>query len=117
MTHLSNSRIQVLLDETMTLAVGGMLNPKSTNFAINVFQTKVADQRKPIEPSVRGFIVVLRIHERPREKTNNLHNVKTKTQISFAVTTKLISSFLFATQIVHFLFFLNPKFEASFLLL
>ena len=28
-------------------------------------------------------------------------NVKTKTQISFAVTTKLISAYVFATQIVH----------------
>ena len=38
---------------------------------------------------------------------------KTKTQISFAVTAKLISAFVFATQIVQFLFFLNPKFQAS----
>ena len=36
---------------------------------------------------------------------------------SFAVTAKLISAFVFATQIVHFLFFLNPKFQASSLLL
>ena len=42
---------------------------------------------------------------------------KTKTQISFAVTAKLISAFVFATRIVHFLFFLNPKFQASSLLL
>ena len=38
---------------------------------------------------------------------------KTKTQISFAVTAKLISAIVFATWIVHFLFFLNPKFQAS----
>ena len=38
---------------------------------------------------------------------------KTKTQISFAVTAKLISAFVFATQIVQFLYFLNPKFQAS----
>ena len=38
---------------------------------------------------------------------------KTKTQISFAVTTKLISAFVFATRIVQSLFFLNPKFQAS----
>ena len=38
---------------------------------------------------------------------------KTKTQISFAVTAKLISVFVFATRIVQFLFFLNPKFQAS----
>ena len=38
---------------------------------------------------------------------------KTKTQISFAVTAKLISAFVFATWIEHSLFFLNPKFQAS----
>ena len=39
--------------------------------------------------------------------------VKTKTQISFAVTAKLISAFVFATWIVQYLFFLNTKFPAS----
>ena len=38
---------------------------------------------------------------------------KTKAQISFAVTAKLISAFVFATRIVQFLFFLNPKLQAS----
>ena len=38
---------------------------------------------------------------------------KTKTQISFAVTAKLIRAFVFATRIVQFLFYLNPKFQAS----
>ena len=38
---------------------------------------------------------------------------KTKTQISFAVTAKLISPFVFATWIVQSLYFLNPKFQAS----
>ena len=37
---------------------------------------------------------------------------KTKAQISFAVTAKLISAFVFATRIVQFLFYLNPKFQA-----
>ena len=37
---------------------------------------------------------------------------KTKTQISFAVPAKLISVFVFATQIVQFLYYLNPKFQA-----
>ena len=31
----------------------------------------------------------------------------------FAVTAKLISAFVFATRIVQFLFYLNPKFQAS----
>ena len=53
-------------------------------------------------------------YEPPRGKTNNLHTVaKTKAQISFAVTAKLISAFVFATQIVQFLYFLHPKFPAS----
>ena len=38
---------------------------------------------------------------------------KTKTQISFAVTAKLISVFVFATQIVCSFYFLNPKFQGS----
>ena len=38
---------------------------------------------------------------------------KTKTQISFAVTAKLISAFVFAIQIVQSLYYLNPKFQAS----
>ena len=38
---------------------------------------------------------------------------KAKAQISFAVTAKLISAFVFATRIVLFLFYLNPKFQAS----
>ena len=38
---------------------------------------------------------------------------KTKTQISCVVTAKLISAFVFATWIVQYLYFLNPKFQAS----
>ena len=38
---------------------------------------------------------------------------KTKTQISFAVTAKLISAFVFAIRIVQLLYYLNPKFQAS----
>ena len=38
---------------------------------------------------------------------------KTKTQISFAVTAKLISAFVFATRIVQSLYFLHPKCQVS----
>ena len=38
---------------------------------------------------------------------------KTKTHISFAVTAKLISAFVFAKRIVQFLYYLNPKVQAS----
>ena len=34
-------------------------------------------------------------------------------QISFTVTAKLISAFVFTTRIVQSLYFLNPKFQAS----
>ena len=52
-------------------------------------------------------------YEPRREKTSFLHMRKTKTQISFAVTAKLISAFIFATRIVQSLYFLNTKFQAS----
>ena len=38
---------------------------------------------------------------------------ETKTQISCAVTAHLISTFVFAIQIVQSLYYLNPKFQAS----
>ena len=39
--------------------------------------------------------------------------MKTKAQISCAVTAQLIIAFVFTTQIVHFLFFLNLIYQAS----
>ena len=47
------------------------------------------------------------VNEPPRDKTNNLHMRKQ------TVTAKLISAFVFASRIVQFLSFLNPKFPAS----
>ena len=47
------------------------------------------------------------------EKTQQFAYAKTKAQISFAVTAKLISAFVFATRIVQFLFVLKPKFPVS----
>ena len=68
------------------------------------------------EPQKTGFFVTQLnyplINEPCREKTGFLHMLKkTKTQISFAVTAKLISAFVFATRIVQSLYFLNPKFK------
>ena len=40
-------------------------------------------------------------------------SAKTKAQISFVVTAKLISAFVFAIRIVQFLYFLNPTCQAS----
>ena len=57
--------------------------------------------------------MLLRYFEPHREKTVFFAYAKTKTQISFAVTVKLISAFVFATRIVQSLYFLNTKFQAS----
>ena len=50
-------------------------------------------------------------NERPHEKTNVLHMRKQRPQISFAVTAKLISAFVFATWIVQSLYFLIRNFK------
>ena len=47
------------------------------------------------------------INEPRHEKTGVFAYAKTKTQISFTVTAKLISAFVFATRIVQFLYFLS----------
>ena len=47
-------------------------------------------------------------NEPPRGKTNNLHRRKQRRR-----SASLISAFVFATRIVQFLFYLNPKFQAS----
>ena len=52
------------------------------------------------------------LYEPRYEKTGILHMRKIKTQISFAITAKLISTFVFATRIVQSVYFLNPKFQA-----
>ena len=56
------------------------------------------------------------VHEPRHGKTNILY-AKTKAQIIFAVIAKMISAFVFATRIVPFLYFLNPKFPAIILCL
>ena len=52
------------------------------------------------------------LRSRPWEIQQSAY-AKTKVQISFAVTAKLISAFVFASRIVQFLFYLNLKFQAS----
>ena len=57
------------------------------------------------------------ISEPHHEKNRIFAWAKTKTQISFAVTAKLISAFVFATWIVQFLIYLLQIFRVSSLLL
>ena len=47
------------------------------------------------------------------DKNQQFAYAKTKGQISFAVTAKLISTFVFAKQIVESLFYLYTKFQPS----
>ena len=63
-----------------------------------------------VEPLSLNYRV---LNEPRHEKTGFFAYAKTKTQISFAVTAKLISAFVFTKRIVQFLFYLNPKFQAS----
>ena len=55
----------------------------------------------------------MQIQQSAYEKTKAQINFAETAQISFTVTAKLISAFVFATQIVEFVYFLNPKFQAS----
>ena len=57
----------------------------------------------------KNFLIKIELRH---EKTKVLHDAKTKVHISCAVTQQLISVFVFATQIVQFLFYLYSKFQA-----
>ena len=69
------------------------------------------------EVCVYGFIEIIQFAinppYEPRYEKRLFANAKTKTQISCAVSAQLISAFVFATQILQSLYFLNPKFQAS----
>ena len=60
-----------------------------------------------------GLVCMINLFELPFLENQQSAYAKPKTQISFAVTAKLISVFVFATWIVQFLYFLNLKLSAS----
>ena len=64
--------------------------------------------------SCNSHIIIM---SRRMEKKQQSAQAKTKAPISFALTAELISAFVFSTWIVQFLYFLNPKFPASYHLL
>ena len=66
--------------------------------------------------SCNSHIIVIK-YEPPHGKKQHSALAKTKAPISFALTGELISAFVFSTWIVQFLYFLNPKFPASYHLL
>ena len=55
----------------------------------------------------------LPLYEPRHEKTGYLHMRKQRLRSASRLPAKLISAFVFATQIVQSLYFLNPKFQAS----
>ena len=59
-----------------------------------------------------NFLSTLKFIEPRHEKIGIFACAKTKEQINFAVTAKLISDIVFVTRILQFLFFLNPNFLA-----
>ena len=62
--------------------------------------------------SIPSYCDQSEIYEPPHGKTNKLHLRKQRRR-SASRSAKLISAFVFATRIVQFLFYLNPKFQAS----
>ena len=74
--------------------------------------TKESFHHKILCRHLLGWLV-LEIHLSRVTRKPAFAYVKTKPQTSCAVTAQLISAFVFATQIVQSLFFLNPKFKAS----
>ena len=55
------------------------------------------------------------LYEPRREKTgfSPMRKQRRRSASQLPVTAKLISAFVFATRIVQFIFYLNPKFQAS----
>ena len=91
--------------DLFTLVVSNTRGPNLSLQVINIMS-------QPILDIIATKIVrIYNVYCIGHEITNNLHI--TKTQISFAVTAKLISAFVFVTRIVQFLFYLHPKFQAS----
>ena len=92
------------------------LNPCTARFVSNLFRKHIVGfpMMWHIYCSAELHIIA---YEPPRGKKQQSAYAKTKTQISFAVTAKLISAFVFATRIVQFLFYLTSKFQASSFLL
>ena len=85
-----------------------------TFFMLRSAETKIYPAHSLITTQHLEIVLKVLIYEPPHGKTNYLHRRKQRHRSAcFAVTAKLISAFVFATRIVQFLFYLNPKFQAS----
>ena len=96
-----------LINQLYTLRVTIMIQNRFTKkVKLSSVNYRCKGQNYSVQDLVKSY--------EPRHKKNQQSAyAKTKMQISFAVTVKLISAFVFATWIVQYLFFLNTKFQAS----
>ena len=69
--------------------------------------------KQVVDSRMYQVIIADALFEPRREKIGFWHMRKTKTQISIAVTAKLISAYVLAIRIEQSLFYLNPKYQAS----
>ena len=90
--------------------------PRKVQFAVQIIAV-YGHHYTHISNNISGSCYIISRTDRPNmsgvvEKRFFAY-AKTKAQISFAVTAKLISAFVFTTRIAQSLSFLNPKFQAS----
>ena len=117
MIGLANSKAA---DQSWAVRAGGQclcyLHFPKMSFVTNVSTTKIqvmnihhlTEQNRTEQNTT-----LLNKYRAPAWENQRFAYAKTKTQISFVVTAKLIRTFVFATWIVQYLFFLNTKFQAS----
>ena len=78
--------------------------------------TPTRSRIEPGSPGPEADAITTRPVRSPYEKTCFMYmkkQIKTNTRYSFMKTVQLISTFVFPTYIVQYLYSLNPKFQAS----
>ena len=109
---LLSERLSALLKKLFETHVSGDVNEELVKAAANGDAAKVDEILQRPEAEVKVWYESF-IYELPHGKKQIFAYAKTKAHISFTVTAKLISTFVFAPRIVQFLYFLNPEFPAS----
>ena len=111
--NLSKAQIHWRL-EIPDLEVRGIILSGLEMFALVEKEIIISKKRGPTLAGIRLSLLMSKTYIRAASRENpRFAYAKTKTQISFAGTAKLISAFVFAIRIVQSLYYLNPKFKAS----
>ena len=106
-TKINNNKRGLFMTSCRYIMINSIFGPFMDSMNLLIFAFYIISQ-----VSIFSF---LPMNEPHYEKKWLFPYVKTKTQISFAVTAKLISAFVFATWIVQSLYFRNPAFQADML--